>query len=306
MSSMLDTAVRRVFGNGAKEQEPFVILRQQGKDTGMTTATNPNAVPGNNRTPFERLIDATEQFGERHAHGADVFVQHLLSCTQAAFDGIIDNTENKHGAGLDDAAVISEAYWRARNKNVRFDPKAGNQRKTISNVRTVITLGGWSKGGSGEPMGMLNAAMTLYQNLRKNPATAKGLKDAGNYLIDIARRMKKSDHILELEELDRLARKPTPDVATVAEVLANQRKTLKKLYDGKHTAGVCKEPEIEAAIKQINKLLKRYADGKRAETDAVAATEIAAEADKIAATEATTQPAQDTTVANADATQSAA
>lgn len=212
---------------------------------------------------FDILLEESEKLGVITGQGDDVQVKHYLLVTQAAFEAVIDNAKDKHGAGIDDATLIAERYWNARHKNVIFNPKASNQRKTISCLRQCITMGGWSKGGTGEPMGMINRAMTMYKNLRKVPGNTKRMVDAANYVISIARKLKRSDYILQDEELNDLAFKKDPDITTVEDVLDKTRATLKKLYEGKHTAGACNTENVDKAIKALNKELKVIADSKR-------------------------------------------
>lgn len=247
------------------------------------TGTSPSAGGNLAHTPqndqrFTQFLERTEALATIAGQGADVQVKHLLDVTQMAFEGVLDNTENKHGTGVDDATLIAERYWKTRNKQVRFDPKAGNQRKTISCVRSCITLGGWSKGGSGEPIGMVNSAMTIYQNLRKVPGNTQRMVDPANYLITIARKMKKSDTVLDKDELEELTFKSEPDITTVEDVLDAARKSLKKLYDGKHKAGQCSTPNVDTAVKALNRELKAIADARRNGIENQAAVDITAEA----------------------------
>lgn len=250
-----------------------------------TTTGNLTHSPTNDHR-FQDLLDATEQLGGIVGQSEDVQIKHLLLVAQAAFEGVIDNTENKHGQGHDDATRITEAYWNARNKNVKFNPRAGNQRKTISCVRQVITLGGWSKGGPGEPMGLINNSMSHWLKLRQDPPQAKRMIDAANYLVLIARRMKRSDVLLTDDEVHELAFKKDPNLITVEDVLDSMRRALTKLQDGKHPAGQCSTSNIEAAKKAINKELKAIADAKRTiQADAdwqQTGEEIAQEADRLA------------------------
>jgi len=277
-----DKVTRKKRGKEQHDMNPNVGA------TGISPSAGGNLAHGSsNDTRFQDLLALTEDLGKRQAQGEDVQIQHLLAVTQNAFEGVVDNTENKWGNGVDDATKITEAYWKARNANVVFNPKAANQRKTISCVRQVITLGGWSKGGPGEPIDMVNTAMTEYKRMRKDPSTAKRLKDAANFLIDIARKMKRSDTILELEDIRELTFKPTHDLPTVEDVLDNVRHTLKLLETGKHKAGTCNTSNVSAAIKAVNRELKDIADAKRTvqkEADiAEAAPEIEKAADAAAA-----------------------
>jgi hypothetical protein len=248
--------------------------------TGASPGAGGNLVHApTNDTRFADLVDNVEKLATVAGQGADVQVKYLLLITQAAFDGVVDNTINKHADSVDDATVLAEKYWKVRNKNVIFDAKAPNQRKTISTMRQCISLGGWTKGGPSEPISMVNRAMQSYRDMRKDPATAKRLIDAANYLITIARRMKKHDAVLDDEELREIAFKPDAEIATVEDVLDATRRTLTKLYQGKHRSGTCATPNIDAAIKKLNAELKSIADGKRNEVAHVAAADIVAAAD---------------------------
>ena len=234
---------------------------------------------------WDELLEFTRQLATIHGQSEDTQIKHLLGVTQAAFEGVIDNTVDKHGAGVDDATKITETYWAARNKQVIFNPKAGNQRKTISCIRQCIRLGGWSKGGPGEPLGMVNMAMSEYRTMRKDLNLAKKLMDAANYLIKVAREMKRRDQILDRDELRDMAFKKESDLPTVEDVLDAARHTLKKLHEGKHRAGACSTANVENAIKALNKELKGIADAKRqvgnAQAAADAAVDISQAADKL-------------------------
>jgi len=238
-----------------------------------------------NDTRFDDLLVESEKLGTLAGQGEDVQVKHLLLVTQAAFECVIDNTKNKHGADRDDATIIAEKYWHARHQNVIFNPKAGNQRKTISCLRQCITMGGWSKGGPSEPMGMLNRAMTMYKNLRKVPGNTKRMIDPANYVISLARKLKRSDYVLDDSTMNDMAFKKDPDIATVSDVLDKTRATLKKLHDGKHPAGVCSTVHVEKAIKAITEELKSIATDKKAaehaEAVALAAETVGTAADKV-------------------------
>lgn len=274
----LDERITNMTGIRTTSFEPATAMSDKRGDTDMNAIT-----PHNNQindTRFNDFIERTKALGSIAGQGEDVQIKHLLDVTQMAFDGVIDNTENKHGTGVDDAALIAENYWNSRNHQVIFNPKAGNQRKTMSCVRQCITLGGWSKGGSGEPIGMINRAMTNYRNLRKVPGNSKRMVDPANYLITIARKMKRSDTLLDDEELQELTFKPDHEQATVEDVLDGMRRTAAKLISGKHPAGMCGGANLENVVKALNRELKAIADGRRGNTEAKAAADIAAEADR--------------------------
>lgn len=215
-----------------------------------------------NDTRFQDLIAKSAELGATFGKGQDVAQQHLLTVFQAAFDGVIDNTRDKHGPGIDDAFLVAKAYWDARNKSVVFNAKAPNQRKSASCVRQVIALGGWHQGGPSEPLNMVNSAMRQYLELRKVPGNMPKLRDGYNYVVEIARKMKKAAQVLDLAQLRTLAFKPDRDVLTPEEVLATCRNTIQKLFNGKHSAGKYSTPNVEAALKALNKEFKAIADSR--------------------------------------------
>ncbi len=108
--------------------------------------------------------------------------------------------------------------------------------------------------------------------------------DAANYVILLARKLKHSDYVLDDTTLNDLAFKTDPDIATVEDVLDRTRTTLKKLYEGKHTAGACNTPHVDKAIKALNEELKAIAKSKKQAQQEEEAyevgQEIIAEADK--------------------------
>ena len=230
---------------------------------GGNLAHSPSNDPDIQRTQkWDTLLNDTRELGAIKGRGEDARAQHLMKVIQAAYEGVIDNTENKHGTGVDDATRIAEEYWKARNKNVIFDPKALNQRKTTSNIRSCITLGGWVHGGPGEPISMVSNAMTLYRKMRQEPSNAKRLIDAGNYLIVIATKMKRLKEVLNVEELRDMAFKKEAEFATIEDRLSAMRKELVLMRDGKHKAGALSE--ADSVLKPINRILKGITDAKRA------------------------------------------
>lgn len=278
-----DAVAGRDPGKGELDLMSIVTAPAAGGNLSHSPTNDPDVL---RKEKFTALATTIDTLATQAGQGADVQVKYLLQMAQAAFEGVIDNTVDKHGAGLDDATYFAERYWKARNKHVIFDPKAANQRKTVSTMRQVISLGSWSKGGPGEPMGLIGRAMTNYKKLRANPAVSKKLVDAAYYLIQIARTMKKRDELLDDEELTSLAFKPDPEQVTVEDILHNMRRTLVAIKDGKHKAGVLTGTNnAEAAIRALTKELKGIADAKR--DDGGAGDDIAAEADRLAKQEGT-------------------
>ncbi len=216
-----------------------------------------------NDTRFADLCALADDLGKQAGMGKDTQIKFLLAVTDAAYSASIDLTEDKHGPGIDDAAILTERYVKAQGSATVFDAKAGNQRKAMSITRTCVKLGGWSKGGNGEPIGTVNQLMTIRATLRKDPAHMKKLDDAANTLIKYARAQLKLDVLIEPEELRTLCFKKEHEARTVEDVLDGIRGTLKKLYDGKHAAGVRNTPAVKSAMDKITADLKAIVDERR-------------------------------------------
>lgn len=194
-----------------------------------------------NTMTFDHLLSTAKDLGVQAGQGKDTQVKFLLKVIEGGYHNTIDLNRNKHGTELDDATKLAEAYMTAQNGAVIFDAKAGNVAKLVSCMRTGIKLGAWPKGGNGEPLATVNNLVTTRQNLRKDPAQRKKLKDAFNTVMDYARVQLKRDTLLDDAELKDLCFKKDPDLATAEEIVENIHKQLQKLTEGKAAKGTAQD-----------------------------------------------------------------
>lgn len=222
------------------------------------------ADPTNTRT-FETLIEDAKVLGAKKGAGADAVPQLYLKVVESAYHGTIDCTVDKHGAGVDDSTKITEAYVKARGSAAVFDSKADNQQTAASKVRAVVRAGGWTKGGSGEPLQTYNNLMNMRQTLRKDPANAKKLCDAGDAILKLSRTLVKRDTLPSDAELRQFCFKTEPGLKDNAELLVDIRKLATAMKDGKaqHNTVLDNSPEITAIINACSKRLKDIAGGKK-------------------------------------------
>lgn len=227
----------------------------------MNTPSVSQQTAATNAIKFDDLLKIASELGAEAGKGKDTQIKFLLKAVEGGYHGALDLEANKHGADVDDATRLSEAYVKAQTGAVVFDAKAPNQRKLISCVRTCVRLGSWPKGGVGEPLATVNNLMTMRQKLRQNPATAKKLDDAANTLLKYARQQLKRDGLIEQAELQTFCMKPQNSLPDAADILDGVRKTLIKLRDGKAAHGTAKDDSthVVAAIGEINKRLKAIA-----------------------------------------------
>lgn len=220
-----------------------------------TPQVTPNAIT------FADLIATATQLGAEAGKGKDTQVKFLLKAVEGGYHNTIDLSASKHGTDVDDATKLAETYVKAQQGAVVFDAKSPNQRKLVSTLRTSIKLGGWPKGGNGEPLATVNNLMTKRQKLRQNPATAKKVDDAANTLLKYARTQLKRDTLIDDNELESFCMKPTQDLATAEELIEGMVKKLDKLIDGSasHSTAQDNSTEIRAARHQMRQRLAAIA-----------------------------------------------
>jgi hypothetical protein len=177
------------------------------------------------------------QMGEEAGKGGDTQIKSLLKLVEAGYHGTYDLTPNKHGVGTDDAVDFTQRYIKAQGSTAIFDKKALNTRVQISKFRTGIKLGGYTKGGQGEPVATVNNFVSHWLKLKKVPANAKRLDDAQNAFLKFARAQLKRDTMIEPAEFDTFAFKPAGDLATAEDIISAMVKQLDKLIDGKAAKG---------------------------------------------------------------------
>jgi hypothetical protein len=214
---------------------------------------------------FSDLCETAKQLGESSGNAADTQIKFLLRTLDGAYHQAIDLTKNKHGADCDDATKLAEIYFKARTGSVIFDAKAGNQQKLASTLRTSIKLGGWTKGGNGEPIATVNTLMTKRQKLKANPATAKRLDDAANTFLRFARTQLKRDTLVSEDELEAMCFKTEADPKTVEELIESQVRALDKLIDGSAAGGTaqCQTQNVLDARQKLRDELASIAKAKR-------------------------------------------
>lgn len=205
---------------------------------------------------FADLLQTASDLGAEAGKGKDTQVKFLLKAVEGGFHNALDLNQSKHGKEIDDATKLAEAYVKAQQGAVVFDAKAPNQMKLISTLRTSIKLGGWPKGGNGEPMATVNNLITKRQQLRKIPAEAKKLQDAANCLLSYARVQLKRDTLIDDAELTEFCYKPGKNLQTGEQIIEGMVKQLDNLISGKSAQGTAQD-NSQQIIDARNDLRKR-------------------------------------------------
>lgn len=224
-------------------------------------SVTPQTAPPTNVMSFADLLQTARDLGVEAGKGKDTQIRFMLSMVDGAYLNAIDLTPNKHGMDIDDAAKLTQEYVTAQQKSVIFDSKAPNQRVAIAKTRTCIKLGGWTKGGNGEPKATVNNLMSMRQKLRQNPLEAKKLDDAANTLLRYARMQLKRDTLIDGDELKEFCYKKQNNLSTAEEIVESITKQLDKLIDGTAASNTAQDnsPEIIAARHSLRQRLSAIA-----------------------------------------------
>jgi hypothetical protein len=211
--------------------------------------------PQSNAPSFDDLLASAAELGTQAGQGGDVQIKFDLKLCEAAYLGTLTLDAHKHGKDLDDATQLSSAYWKARNGAVIFDAKADKQRKTISNARKMIKLGGTPKWGVGEPMSTVNQLISIRQTLRKDPAHCKKLDDAHNTLMRFATAQLKLDTLMDAAQLRTFCFKSETEARTLEDFYDSIRKQANKLKVGKlsNCPELDNSPELQSIINACTK-----------------------------------------------------
>lgn len=211
--------------------------------------------PQSNVLPFETLLAIATDLGTQAGQGTDTQIRFDLKVVEASFLGTVDLSPGKHGKEIDDASRLGEAYAKARNGSVVFNPKAANQRKLISNIRTCIKGGMYSKGGTGEPLQTINTLMTLWQKMRRDPSLGKKMDDAHNTLMRFIRAQLKLDSMIDSNQLKDFCVKRETEARSGEEVLESIRKIANNLKAGRvpNCPDTDNSPEVLAIIANCTK-----------------------------------------------------
>ena len=222
----------------------------------------PAPTNGTNQHTLDTLLDKAKDLGEQAGKGRDTQVKFLLSCVEGGYYGAVDLTPGKHGAEVDDATKLAEAYVQAQGLATTFDHRAGNQRKLISTCRTAIKLGAWPKAGNGEPLATVGQLIAHRQKLRNDPTVdKKRLDDAANTLLRYARAQLKRDTLIDGDELNAFAYKTVPDPKTTEDKVESIRNSLQALVKGN---GGFKDasPKVQEALTAMTDRLVEIAKSK--------------------------------------------
>lgn len=229
-----------------------------------------------NDARYDDLLVKARELGMAAGKGKDTLVQFGILAVNAAYDGVLDLTKDKHGTGIDDACRAYAEYARALAVNTIFDAKSPSGKVQAAKLRTCIRLGSWTRGGPGEPIATMNKLLGIRDKLRKDPVQNKLLDDAYNTLLRFARfQMKQTGPISDEHLLRQFCLKPGAKARTLEEYLAGVCKSLDDLRAGRaaHNTLQHTSAAIVSALSNLRMEISDLRSTARTETAAADDTE---------------------------------
>lgn len=208
-------------------------------------------VHGKNDTRLDDLLGKARELGVAAGKGRDTLVQFGILAVNAAYDGVIDLTKDKHGNGNDDAVRFYSEYAKALATSTVFDHKTASGKVQAAKVRSCIRLGSWTRGGPGEPIGTMNKLFAERDRIRRDPKQVGSLDDAYNTLLRFARFQVKQNGVIDDAQLLRqFCLKPATQQKTLEEHLGVILKNLEDVRSGRAGGGTIQHtsPIFENAL----------------------------------------------------------
>lgn len=219
----------------------------------MTTTTTTTPGVGHN-DPVAALLAQAKELGAQKARGIDTLVQFGILCVHAAHNGHVDLMKNKHGDSVDDAVRLYAAFEKGRSAASIFDHTSASGKVQAAKLRTCVKLGGWTRGGVGEPIATMNKLMDIRRKLRNDPLMRPKLDDAYATLLRYGRfQIKQTEAVDDPETLRALCLKAEGKPVTLKEYLAATAKRLDDLRAGKAAGGTLRHtsPAVLNALSEL-------------------------------------------------------
>lgn len=216
--------------------------------------------PGKNDYRADDFFSKCEEYGKRIAAGEDALPQLYIDVIQGAYDGYLDLQKDKHGQNLDDAMYAYTRAMTSKSGAAVFKGKADSLNSQASRVRSILKVGLWTRGGTGQPIERRNKLVNVWSKLATEPH-AKGRRvSLAEALIKFARVQVKRDAILTDEELQNLCLRPAKADLTLADWIERTCvKPLRDLRNGKANRGQLSD-QSEAIRDSLEALVDRVTE----------------------------------------------
>jgi hypothetical protein len=188
-----------------------------------------------------------KQLGKDQANGKESQIRFALVIVENSHYGLFDLQPNKHGPGKDDANLLMDDWIEGKEECQFHDRTSGSGKKTLSNIKKMVRLGGCPKWGR-STYDNVNTLLAMRLEEQKNKKKVKGAHDC---LLEYATAQLGSDHLIVGDELREFVFTNEKEPDTEETVLESARKTLNRLSKGRVPASASSKAAAEAAINVI-------------------------------------------------------
>jgi hypothetical protein len=230
----------------------------------MNATATVTTMPKSNTPTFEDMLAEADRLGGLQGEGEDSQIKFLLKLVEGAYLGVFNLEKNRRGTNIDDAAAMSERYFKARNKGAIFNRDARNIQKLCSTHRRGIQFGRETRWGrSPSVLQMSNEYVEQWRQYRseldsksrRHPVSGKRLNDAFNAFQLFITAQMKSGSVLSKEERNALMWVKDTDAKTEMEKLDDIRKAIKKTGDA--------SPQMQVAYDKVTERITNLVKGSR-------------------------------------------
>lgn len=213
----------------------------------MTTPTH-----GKNDHRWDDYLSDVRKFAQDSGNGRLSRLRIALRTINAAYDGVLDTVKDKHGKGLDDAAFIYAAVSKEEAQIGTHNGKSVAAQ--ASKIRACVKLGGWTRGGVGQPISNVNFLVERHKALK---STGQDVKDCYEAVLKYASVQIKLNQAMEEKDLDQFILKGAKAPVELEDYLAGIQKKLTDLVSGKAGGGTLQDssPEITLALEGVGQRL---------------------------------------------------
>lgn len=204
---------------------------------------------GKNDHRFDDLLGDVRKIGADIGNGRLGRLRIGLLLVNGAYNNVVDTTRNKHGDGIDDAVAVTMECVKA---DTQADPNNDSKSAGVqaSKFRACIKLGGWTRGGPGQPIDNVNKLLDRHAALKKSGAK---VRDAFEALLKYASVQIKLQAAMDEKDLEQFVLKSTKEPPTLEEYLEGVSKKLTDLVTGKAANGTLQDtsPAVQLAVEGL-------------------------------------------------------
>jgi hypothetical protein len=210
-----------------------------------------------NDNRFDDFVKNVRELGRSAGAGKDALPALAITVARASQDGVLDDTKDKHGKGVDDAAKVYEEYINSESKKSVLAHTAAGKAVNASKLRQVIRAGKHDSDFVETINRLIEAHRSAVAAEQKVKPTYNAIIDAARMQIDAAH--KENSDALTDDEIREIISKPEKEGPTLEDILRKHATDLEKLVTGEHSSGIkCQDDKLVEAVHNLKDMLATF------------------------------------------------